>query len=140
MPFPARPPRWRRSALNRFLVNPHWRVVVIIACDSFVRVMYVLAPNTIVTRAGRAGSDHDTVVTDDEAAEYLASAALVAVTKQVPAEVALNTAPLIEQPLAVPPVTEYLTTPVPDPPLVVRVRGAPTMPFVLVRVSGDCRT
>ena len=46
MPVPARPPRWRRSALNRFLVNPHWRVVVIIACDSFVRVMYVMVTDT----------------------------------------------------------------------------------------------
>ena len=57
------------------------------------------------------------------------SPALVATTKQVPAAVAVRDVPLIEQPVAVPPVaTEKLNAPVPLPPVALRViavfRGA----------------
>jgi hypothetical protein len=50
------------------------------------------------------------------------SSALVAVNEQVPYFVAVNVDPLNEQPVAVPSVTAYVTDPLPEPPLVERVK------------------
>jgi hypothetical protein len=50
------------------------------------------------------------------------SSALVAVNEQVPYFVAVNVDPLNEQPVAVPSVTASVTDPLPEPPLVERVK------------------
>jgi hypothetical protein len=72
------------------------------------------------------------LVAADDAGTYVASPALVAVTEHVPALVAESALPLIAQPLAVPLLTVYVTAPVPEPPLVVSVKGVPTVPVTLV--------
>ena len=59
------------------------------------------------------------------------SAAFVAVTVHVPAEVALSVNPLTEHP-AVPTVRVYVTAPPPEPPLVCRVIVEPNVPVVEV--------
>jgi hypothetical protein len=58
----------------------------------------------------------------------------VTVTVHVPTCVALRVEPVIEQPALPAFVTVYVTTPVPEPPLEVSVRGFPTFPVVLVSV------
>lgn len=73
-----------------------------------------------------------TVVGDDEIAKKLASAALVAVTMQVPTPVVLRLDPLTAQPVAVPLVTENVTAPVPEPPAVVSANGVPKTPVIEV--------
>jgi hypothetical protein len=90
------------------------------------------------TAAGRAGSAKSTAVAADDAAAYVESAALVAVTIQVPALVAFTEVPEITQPVAVPFVTAYVTAPVPEPPLVVKVNDVPKPAFVLVRLNVAC--
>jgi hypothetical protein len=67
----------------------------------------------------------------------LLSAALVAVTLHVPAEVLLKVEPLTVQAVAVPLVAAKLTAPVPEPPLVVKPNGVPNTPDVEVNVSAD---
>ena len=57
---------------------------------------------------------------------------MVAVTLQVPVDVAVSTAPETLQPVAVPLVTEKLTAPVPEPPEVVSV--IPLTPVVELTV------
>ncbi len=64
-----------------------------------------------------------TVVAAEMAGAYGVAAAFAAVTMQVPALVALSALPVIRHPVAVPFTTEYVTAPVPEPPLVARVRG-----------------
>lgn len=64
----------------------------------------------------------------------MASPALVAVTMQVPALVALRLDPLTAQPVAVPLVTVKLIAPVPVPPEVVSDNGVPKVPEIEVRV------
>jgi hypothetical protein len=67
-----------------------------------------------------------TAIWVEEVTSQLESAALVAVTKHVPVLVTLNTPALMEHPEAVPPALRaYDTAPVPDPPLLVRVRPVP---------------
>ena len=66
------------------------------------------------------------------------SAALVAVTEQVPAEVTLSDAPDTVQPLAVPSVAVYETAPLPEPPLVVSVSALPAVPLVEVTLRAAC--
>ena len=63
---------------------------------------------------------------------------MVAVTMQVPAEVADKVDPLSAQPVAVPFVTLKVRAPVPDPPLVVSANGVPTVPLVEVTVRVAC--
>jgi hypothetical protein len=65
-----------------------------------------------------------TVVTADNADAYGDAAALVAVTRHVPAVVAFSELPVIVQPVAVPLVTVYVTAPVPAPPLMPKARAA----------------
>ena len=80
-----------------------------------------------------------TVASDDVAARYVASAALVAVTLHVPALVVDNALPEIEHPSAVPdPDTVHETAPEPFPPLTVSVNGDPNVPEVEVTVRADC--
>jgi hypothetical protein len=50
---------------------------------------------------------------------------LVAVTMHVPRLVTVNELPVTTQPAAVPTVAVKVTAPVPEPPVVVRVRGDP---------------
>lgn len=58
-------------------------------------------------------------------------AAFVAVTVHVPGDVALNELPSVIEQLAVPVVvTAYETSPLPDPPVVLRVRSVPYVPLV----------
>ena len=66
------------------------------------------------------------------------SAALVAVTKHVPAEPAVRDVPETVQLDAVPVEAAYVTLPVPDPPEVVRVSAVPKVPLVDETVSVDC--
>jgi len=63
------------------------------------------------------------------------SAALVAVTEQVPADVTLSEEPETAQPVAVPSTTANDTAPVPEPPLVISVSAVPKVPLVDVTVS-----
>ena len=63
------------------------------------------------------------------------SAAFVAVTIHVPAEVNDNVEPATEHPVAVPLDAIYETAPVPDPPEVVRGTDVGYVPVVLVTVS-----
>jgi hypothetical protein len=67
----------------------------------------------------------------------LPSAALVAVTEHVPGDEADKVEPFSEQP-ALPAVATKLTAPEPEPPLVVRLNGVPTMPDVDVTVNAAC--
>ena len=55
---------------------------------------------------------------------------MVAVTRQVPAWVAVSTPERIAHPCAVPLATWYAMVPVPDPPEVTNVRGVPKVPAV----------
>jgi hypothetical protein len=89
----------------------------------------------VTERAAWRALPNVTVVGEDDATKKLASAALVAVTTQVPAVVAVRFDPLTAQPVAVPLVTAKVTAPVPEPPNVVRVSGAPKVPDVEVTVS-----
>ena len=73
-----------------------------------------------------------TVVTADELTRLFASAALVAVTVQVPGPVELSTPPMIEQPALPALATTKVTAPEPEPPAEVSVNGIPPKPFVLV--------
>ena len=76
----------------------------------------------VIVRAAWLALPIVTVVWAEEMALKLESAALVAVTKQVLADVKLRVVPAIEQPVAVPPAfTTYVTAPVPEPPEEVRV-------------------
>jgi hypothetical protein len=65
-----------------------------------------------------------TVVATETPFAYGATAALVAVTMQVPAFVTLSALPVMAQPVAVPLVTLKVTAPVPDPPVAANVSGA----------------
>ena len=77
-----------------------------------------------------------TVVGGELAAWSKASAALVTVTTQVPALVALSTSPVTEQPAVPALVTVKLSCPLPEPPLALNAKGVPSTAFVLVRVRG----
>ena len=80
-----------------------------------------------------------TDVAEETAAPYVESAAFVAVTLQVHADVAFSDPLVIEQPDAVPFATEYVTAPSPAPPDVSRVNDDPKTPVVLETVSaGVC--
>ena len=63
------------------------------------------------------------------------SAALVAVTKHVPADPADRDVPETVQVDAVPAEAAYVTLPVPDPPEVVRVNAVPKVPLVELIVN-----
>ena len=65
------------------------------------------------------------------------SPARVAVTTQVPGVFAWREAPDTAHPLAVPSVTVYETFPVPEPPVVPRIRAVPTCPDVVATASVD---
>jgi hypothetical protein len=76
-----------------------------------------------------------TVVAGEDATKKLVSAALAAVTMQVPNEVAVKVDPETAQPVAVPLVTVKVTEPVPEPPAVVRVSEVPKTPVSEVIAS-----
>ena len=80
------------------------------------------------TRVTLKGSMNETVVAAEEIAMYVVVAALVAVTRHVPALVALTVLPETEHP-AVPAVTVNVTAPVPVPPLVLILSAVPTKPL-----------
>jgi hypothetical protein len=66
------------------------------------------------------------------------SAALVAVTKQVPIEPAVKLDPEIVQEEDVPVVAVKVTFPVPEPPVVIRVKADPKVPLVEVIDNAVC--
>lgn len=74
------------------------RVVVVVVA---VAVVVVVGASVVVV----AAVAKVTTVGEDETARYVASAAFVAVTRHVPAVVALSEEPVNEQPVAVPFVT-----------------------------------
>ena len=77
------------------------------------------------------------MVCDEEAERKFVDEALVAVTKQVPAEPAVRDVPETVQEEAVPVVAAYVTLPVPDPPELVRVNAVPNVPLVEETVRVD---
>ena len=94
------------------------------------------AVETTGAHASDAGANV-TVVAAEETAEWLESAAFVAVTVHVPA------APDNDEPetvqFALPAdVTSYDTAPDPEPPLVASESGVPAVPDTVVTVNGDC--
>lgn len=94
---------------------------------------------TVLMRVARgAAGAIVTVVASDEAAAYVPSAALFAVTTHVPARALLNTSPLIEHPALPADVTEYVTAPLPEPPVEVSASWRPYVVDVLVMVIPPC--
>src|ERR1700677_814913 len=79
-----------------------------------------------------------TVVANEEAAAYVPSDALFAVTTHVPARALVNTSPLITHPAVPADVTEYDTAPLPDPPVDVIASECPYVVEVLVIGGGPC--
>ncbi len=75
------------------------------------------------------------MVGSEDTEEKVASAALVAVTVQVPAVVTLRSDPVTVQPVAVPSVATNVMAPAPEPPVVVSGSGVPTVPLSDVMVS-----
>jgi hypothetical protein len=98
----------------------------------------VILTEPVVTRSVPLPSAKVTVVAGELALKYVDSAALVAVTTQVPALEAESELPLTAQPLAVPLVTVYVSAPEPEPPLVASESDVPTFPVTLVSVNALC--
>jgi hypothetical protein len=90
--------------------------------------------------AMRGAVTNVTVVVGELIAEYVRSAALVAVSLHVPAFVASNLPLAIKQPAEPELLITYETAPVPEPPFVVSVRAVPTTPLVEVSVRAACAT
>jgi hypothetical protein len=96
-----------------------------------VRAVPALPLVEVTTRAAwtlRGAGTKVTFVGAELAAKYVESAAFVAVTVHVPAAVASSLPYEIRQPAVPELLMTYVTSPVPEPPLVVRRRAAPTVP------------
>jgi hypothetical protein len=88
----------------------------------------------------RGAATKVTVVGAELAARYVESAALVAVTVHVPGLVASNLLLEIKQFAEPELLRTYVTAPLPEPPLVVRVSELPTVPYVEVSLRVDWAT